>query len=93
LGTADPDCQTVGTLFTNADCSLSGGVFTLDFSGGTGIAPYNFFFVIEDGVSADDFPVGTAVANTPEPASIWMGLTALSLMGYFVWYRRKNLAV
>lgn len=84
------------SLFGTASCSLSNGLYTLDFSGGSGIASGQTFVLIEDCdanddcVPADNFPEGTAVANpTPEPSSIWMALTGMGSLGYALRRRRR----
>lgn len=85
------------SLFTDSTCSLSGGVYTLDFFGGPGIAPGGQFSLVEDCdangdcVPPDDFPLATAVANAPEPSSIWMALSGMGSLGYVLRRRRKLL--
>jgi PEP-CTERM motif len=87
------DCQTVGTLFGDANCSETDDVYTLDFFGGQGIGACTYFIIYENGVSANDFPAGTAVADpTPEPSSIWLTLSGTGALGYFVRRRRRFLS-
>lgn len=92
-------CPTTNTLslFGNASCTLSDGVYTLLFTGGKGIIPGQTFALVEDCdqngdcVPPANFPIATAVANaTPEPSSIWMALTGISSLGYVV-RRRRNI--
>jgi len=84
-------CSTVGTFFTDATCSFDAtdDVYTIDFSGGTGIPPYVPFLVVENGVDPSDFPIGTAIANGPEPGSIWLLLSGTGAIGYAVRRRRR----
>lgn len=94
LGTDEPTCNIVGSLFGAADCQLIGDQFILDFAGGTGIAPRTLFFVIEDGVCPSDFPTGSAVGDpTPEPGSIWLALSFILPLAYIVRRRRRGLVV
>jgi len=94
LGGQDVTCSVVGSLFGAADCQLSGDEYILDFSAGSGIAPYSFFFIVEDGVSPGDFPTGRAITNpTPELGSIWLALSGLGPLAYVVRRRRKGIAV
>lgn len=91
------DCVT-GGLFSNADCTpptpgSDTGEYVLDFSGGTGIAPWSGFLIFEDGVPADEFPAGTAVADpVPEPGSIWLALSGTGALGYLARRRRRILS-
>jgi hypothetical protein len=86
------------SLFAQSNCSLANGVYTLDLYGGTGIAPGQEFALVEDcDINGDcvppaNFPVGNAVANTPEPNSIWMALSGMGSLGYLLRRRRKILA-
>jgi hypothetical protein len=85
-------CNTVGSLFGAASCSLSGDDYILNFSAGTGIPPWTIFLIIEDGVCPQDFPTGNAVADpTPEPSSIWLALSGMGSLGYLVRRRRRGL--
>jgi hypothetical protein len=87
------DCQTVGTLFADATCTETDDVYTLDFSGGTGIGACTYFVIYENGVNAADFPAGSAVADpTPEPGSLWLALSGTGTLGYFVRRRRRLLS-
>lgn len=82
-----------GSLFADANCSLSGdgSVYTLDLSGGNGITPGMTFILAETGADPSAFGVGTAVVgSTPEPNSIWMALTSVASLGYVVRHRRGS---
>jgi len=87
------------TLFTESNCSLSNGVYTVDlYQGtGTGVTPGEQFVLIEncdangDCVPPADFPEATVIANAPEPSSIWMGLSSLGSLGYLLRRRRRVL--
>lgn len=93
-----PFCATTSklSLFDHSDCSLTNGVYTLDFYGGSGIAPGQQFALVEgcdingDCVPAADFPLVTAVAMTPEPSSIWMVLSGMGSLGYLLRRRRRG---
>lgn len=92
------DCSTDGAYglsgaFTEDSCSLSADDLTLtaDFSGGD-IAPGSTIWLVEDGVSIKDFKKDAgsfSVAATPEPSSIWLGLSGLGSIGYALRRRRR----
>jgi hypothetical protein len=96
-----PFCVTSGplSLFGSAQCGLDDGLYTLYLSGGKGIAPGEQFSLVEDCdqegdcVLPEDFPIVTAIANAPEPNSIWMALSGIGSLGYFVRRRRRGTTV
>ena len=84
-----------GSLFANANCSLSpdGSVYSLELSGGNGISPGMRFIMAETGADPSAFGVGTAVVGTtPEPGSIWMVLSGVGSLGYLLRRRRARTA-
>jgi hypothetical protein len=81
-----PTCNTSepGSLFSSASCSLSPDdtTYTLDFSGGSGIAPGAFFIITESGPLPSAFQDGMAeVAATPEPNSALLLSTGMAMVG------------
>jgi hypothetical protein len=88
-----PTCNTSipGSLFSSASCSLSADdtTYTLDFSGGTGIAPGAFFFITETGPTPAAFGDGIGeVATTPEPNSVLLLSTGMAMVGLVIVRRR-----
>lgn len=97
LASQPVDCVPT-SLFSNTSCSApppdndDAGEYVLDFSGGTGVGAWDYFVIYEDGVPADKFPAGNAVADpVPEPGSIWLALSGTGALGYLVRRRRRVL--
>jgi PEP-CTERM motif len=87
-------CDTTlsGSIFSDASCTYSNGVYTLDFFDGKGIDPCETFVIVETGVDPSDFPRGTAtLGQTPEPGTGLLFSTGLSMLG-FVAARRRGFA-
>jgi len=81
-------CDTTSTasLFGAAICSLNEQEtqYSLNFSGGSGIAPGAFFFIAETGPTAAAFGVGSGVVGiTPEPDSLLLFATGVMMAGLF----------
>lgn len=88
--------QCSSDAFSDINCGLTSdsSEYALTFEDGCGsnscgIDPYHFVVLLEDGVSASDFPDVDGAANTPEPSSIWMALSGIGSLGYFVRRRRR----
>lgn len=84
-----PNCDTtpVASLFGTATCSLNPQEteYLLNFSGGSGIAPGQFFFIAETGPTAAAFGVGSGVVGiTPEPDSLLLFATGVMMAGLFL---------
>lgn len=94
-----PNCDTTPalSLFASAACSLNTAEtqYLLNFSGGSGIAPGQFFFIAETGPTAAAFGVGEGVVGiTPEPDSLLLFATGIMMAGLFFfrqgWMRVAN---
>jgi hypothetical protein len=94
-----PTCDTTpaASLFGTATCSLNPEEteYLLNFSGGSGIAPGQFFFIAETGPTAAAFGVGTGVVGiTPEPDSLLLFATGVMMAGLFFfrqgWLKASN---
>lgn len=89
-----PACTTdeASSDFGVSDCTLVGGVYTLYFSGGSGIADGSAFDILEAGADASDFPDITATATlaTPEPNSAILLGTGAAFVGVFLVGRRHE---
>lgn len=95
LGMNDITCGVLGSsfsIFGSSSCTETGDTYTLSFSSGS-IAPGQSFFIEEDGISADEFPEGTAVAGvgTPEPGSGLLLATGLAMFGMVAFAQRRKL--
>ncbi|WP_433974541.1 hypothetical protein [Tunturiibacter lichenicola] len=83
-----PTCDTTPalSLFGSSSCSLNEAEtqYLLSFSGGSGIAPGQFFFIAETGPTAAAFGTGTGVVGiTPEPDSLLLFATGVMMAGLF----------
>lgn len=78
-------------IFTNVTCTTNTDGYLLDFTGGN-IGFGGFFLVAEAGVPPDAFPDVTAIANAPEPGSLWLLSTGILSSGLFFadWRRRRH---
>lgn len=92
---ADCDVSSPKSLFTSESCGMSGGVYTLDLTGGDITSGTPFVLVIDCDSNGNcplgliDATVNTNIA-TPEPSSIWMALSGTGVFGYLVRRRRRN---
>ena len=85
--------QTTNSLFGAANCGLANNKYFLDFSGGLGIGPGVTFILAEIGPVPGAFQggvgtVGSSLASTPEPGSLWLitsGVAGVSCL----WKRRR----
>lgn len=72
------DTSSSVSVFAAANCSYSSTdqLYTLNFSGGTGIRPGEFFVIAETGPDPDAFGTGTGLAlastATPEPGTLYL---------------------
>jgi len=84
------------TLFATATCSLSpdNSTYTLDFSGGVGIAPGVLFTIAETGADPDAFGDGdyatATLSSVPEPGSVVLLGTGAAFVGVFLVGRRHE---
>jgi hypothetical protein len=94
LGMDNATCGVLGGngIFNSTSCTESGDTYTLSFSDGT-IAPDDVFFIEETGVTASDFPEGTAVASdAPEPNSALLLATGTAMFGLLLYAERRRRA-
>ncbi len=93
---ADCDVSSPKSLFTGESCGFSGGLYTLDLTGGNITSGTPFVLVI-DCDSSGNCPTGliSATVNTnsatPEPSSIWLALTGSGALGCLLRRRRRML--
>jgi hypothetical protein len=92
-----PTCDTNSpqSLFSNASCSLSPDetTYILDFFGGLGIAPGQFFFITEIGPVPNAFQGGIAeVSSVPEPNTVLLLSTGMAMIGLIIIRRRGTAA-
>ena len=85
--TADCSPAPTNNFFSTATCPANpiNGMFVLNFTGGSipsGEGPSSTFLIAEDGVDPADFPMGSAVANAPEPSSYLLMLTGTLFLGF-----------
>ncbi|HEX5284434.1 MAG TPA: PEP-CTERM sorting domain-containing protein [Bryocella sp.] len=99
---ADCDVSSPKSLFTGESCGFSGGVYTLDLTGGNITSGTNFVLVIDCDSSGNcpqgliDATVNTngpVPASTPEPSSLWMALSGTGALGYILRRRRRMLSI
>jgi len=98
LGDLTFDCPTSDpkSIFASSNCSSSGGIDTMSFSGGDGLPGGQIMFIYENGVDPSIFAgtgmVGTA---TPEPESLLLLSTGMIMMtaGLFVNKQRLLFAI
>jgi hypothetical protein len=90
-----PTCDTdvAHSVFGSSSCGLVGDSYQLFFSGGTGIAEGVTFFITETGLPPGDFKGGSVTINpTPEPESLLLFSTGLSMAGLVLAKRKRMFA-
>jgi hypothetical protein len=100
LGLNNATCgalDSTDSVFTSNSCTETGGVYTLDFSGGSIVSGNSFFIAIavpQTVTLADlnSLPT-TAVANgVPEPNSALLLVTGTAMFGLLLYAERRRLA-
>lgn len=84
------DCSGARTdnIFSQATCGHDQNIYTLVYAAGT-LHNNDIFFLVETGVPADQFPIGTATVltsttSTPEPSTLLLLGTGVG-MALFAW--------
>jgi hypothetical protein len=91
-GTLDPS----DSIFSSSNCSETNGVYTLAFTGGTGIGSGNSFFIAVSAptvtlTNLDSLQTSVVASVVPEPSPALLMVTGSSMFGLLLYAERRRL--